>query len=414
MGLRHFGDQPMPAQQPQLSSHRRHLPTLLPFVLGRCVESNSHIAIAKTIDGKLSSVDCCQQLSVSFPQRIECSIPLSLPPHRSTHLGCFLGKRALPFARRQRRQMSIGGFAANFGSPTEISHTAPKHSPLFFTRWLIPRSTPNSKVFRLVDRHLVAQHTPLVVKLKRVFVQPMLDPHSHTSTAPIRNHFVVDPHSSRAPHIPHHLLGSKTHHRMMHQPRIDPLKGFSIAKHHVGGVLALSRRPVVLPLNRPADLLVKWMTLFDQPSQYPRPVRSLLLFHQLLGSPHIADPRKTVLLSTVGHPRFVHLPPQPFPPVHTDLYQKGKPRLERPLQPQSIPPVQYPDHIVLVTFYECSPHLVLQQIVSVCSHASHLHHGSAYVTLVAAFAALGSLRLNLLLRSGGYLPSFNSRNASFK
>src|SRR5206468_2837962 len=146
------------------------------------------------------------------------SIPLSLPPHRSTHLGCFLGQRALHFDRRQRRQMSIGGFAANFGSPTEISHTAPKHSPLFFTRWLILRSTPNSKVFRLVDRHLVAQHTPLVVKLKRVFVQPMLDPHSHTSTAPIRNHFVVDPHSSRAPHIPHHLLHSLSRSVPMHAP----------------------------------------------------------------------------------------------------------------------------------------------------------------------------------------------------
>jgi hypothetical protein len=47
-----------------------------------------------------------------------------------------------------------------------------------------------------------------------------------------------------------------------------------------------------------------------------------------------------------------------------------------------------------MTLYECSPNLVPQQIVSVCGHDSHLHHGSAYVTLVAAFAALGSLRLN--------------------
>jgi hypothetical protein len=41
---------------------------------------------------------------------------------------------------------------------------------------------------------------------------------------------------------------------------------------------------------------------------------------------------------------------------------------KRPLQPHSIPPVQYPDHIPRVPLYECSPHLVLQQIVSVCSH----------------------------------------------
>jgi hypothetical protein len=53
-----------------------------------------------------------------------------------------------------------------------------------------------------------------------------------------------------------------------------------------------------------------------------------------------------------------------------------------------------------MTLYECSPNLVPQQIVSVCGHDSHLHHGSAYVTLVAAFAALGSLRLNCF-----FLPS---------
>jgi hypothetical protein len=261
--------------------------------------------------------------------------------------------------------------------------------------------------------------------------------------------------------------------------------------------------------------------LFDQLPQHPRPVRTLLLLHQLLCSRDIADPRKTVLLSPIPHPRFVHLPPQPFSPVHTDLYQKGKPRLQakmqkpqlfvhpvkikmrafpplktqlqlftrsvpphappparlyatderyqspldpvtlldlarlillartargqidygppslpghllggltntarqtdgellevfphhpgfsqvlfhhwgiiqtskRPLQPQPIPPVQYPDHIARVPLYECSSHRVLQQIVSVCSHDFHLHHGSAFVTLVAAFAARGSLRL---------------------
>jgi hypothetical protein len=65
-----------------------------------------------------------------------------------------------------------------------------------------------------------------------------------------------------------------------------------------------------------------------------------------------------------------------------------------PLQPQPIPPVQYPHDIGLMTLYECSPNLVTQQIVSVCGHDSHLHHRSVYVTLVAAFAALGSLRLN--------------------
>src|SRR5436309_2291631 len=344
MGLRHFGDQPMPAQQPQLSSHRRHLPTLLPFVLGRCVESSSHIAIAKTIDGKLSSVDCCQQLSVSFPQRIECSIPLSLPPHRSTHLGCFLGQRALHFDRRQRRQMSIGGFAANFGSPTEISHTAPKHSPLFFTLWLILLSTPNSKVFRLVDRHLVAQHTPLVVKLNRVFVQPMLDPHSHTSTPPIRNHFDADPHSSRAPHIPHHLRGSKT------QPFMNPVKikigAFAPLKTQLQSLsrsVPMHAPPPArlhathnryqsllysVPLLDLARLILLARTARGQIDHWPLLLLCLIL-SCLTNTTRQTDGE--LLEVFPHHPRFSEVVLH-----HRWIIQTPK----RPLQPQSIPPVQ--------------------------------------------------------------------------
>src|SRR3970040_329879 len=59
---------------------------------------------------------------------------------------------------------------------------------------------------------------------------------------------------------------------------------------------------------------------------------SLAAAHQLLGTPDITDPRKTALLSPVGYPCFVHLPTQPFPPVHTHLDQKGKPRLKPKMQ----------------------------------------------------------------------------------
>ena len=44
---------------------------------------------------------------------------------------------------------------------------------------------------------------------------------------------------------------------------------------------------------------------------------------------------------------------------------------QRPLQTQSIPTVQYPNNIALVTLNECLPYLVLHHIVSsVCSHDS--------------------------------------------
>src|SRR3972149_2103630 len=123
------------------------------FVRGRCIEPGPHITIAKSVDGILTSVDRCHQLPIGVPHRVERSMPLLL------------------------------------------------------TLWLILRSAPYPKVLRLVDRHLVAQHTPLVIKLQRILVEPVLDTHSFTSPPPIRHHRVVDAHYHGALQAVYHLLG---------------------------------------------------------------------------------------------------------------------------------------------------------------------------------------------------------------
>jgi len=78
MSLGHFADQPVRAQQPQLSAHRCHLLTLSPFVVGRHMKARSHITITKTVDCKLSTINCGQQFRVDLSERIKRSIPLSL------------------------------------------------------------------------------------------------------------------------------------------------------------------------------------------------------------------------------------------------------------------------------------------------------------------------------------------------
>ena len=85
MSLGDFGDQAMRSQQPQLSSHRCHLPTLLSSVFGGVVEMSADIAIAKTVKRKLAPIDDGQKLSVGLPQRIERAIASALAPHRSAH-----------------------------------------------------------------------------------------------------------------------------------------------------------------------------------------------------------------------------------------------------------------------------------------------------------------------------------------
>src|SRR3970040_586762 len=179
---------------------------LFVFVRGRCIEPSPHIAIARTVDGIAASGDRCYLRGVAFPHRIERSMPLLLAPYWPTHLGRFLRQRAVYLHRRQRRQMPIGRFAAHFDAPTKIGHAAPQHAPLLLTLWLILRSAPYPKVLRLVDRQPVHQHTALVIKIRRILVEPVLDTHSLTSPAPIGYHCVMDTHSPHPPHGAHHLL----------------------------------------------------------------------------------------------------------------------------------------------------------------------------------------------------------------
>src|SRR5574341_557729 len=156
----------------------------------------------------------------------------------------------------------------------------------------------------------------------------MLDSYSFDTPTPIGLHFVVDSSLARPPQKPQHLLSSKTHHPMMHQRWINPHQPLSLAKHHVGRILALGRCPVVLTLKRTINLNMQRMTLLDQRIEQPPPLGAMLLVHHPLGPLKISDPRKTVVLLAIGNPLFVHLPPQPFPSVQANLDQKGKPSLE--------------------------------------------------------------------------------------
>src|SRR5437870_2632973 len=69
-----------------------------------------------------------------------------------------------------------------------------------------------------------------------------------------------------------------------------------------------------------------------QRTQKLTPVALVLLIHQRLGTPDIANPRIAVLSSLVAHPGSVHLTPEPLPAVQAHLNQKRKPGLKSKMQ----------------------------------------------------------------------------------
>ena len=46
---------------------------------------SANIAVAKALEQKFSTVDDGHELGIAIPQRIECSVALTLVPHRLTH-----------------------------------------------------------------------------------------------------------------------------------------------------------------------------------------------------------------------------------------------------------------------------------------------------------------------------------------
>src|SRR5262249_54206122 len=181
----------------------------------------------------------------------------------------------------------------HFTAPTKVRYAAAQFAPAPRAARIFLRRAKATEISRFINRCLNTQDAAFVIAFKGVFIDPVLNPYAIRPATPIALH-VLETHLCRAVHKPQHLFTAKGHHRVMHQGGINACKGSPVTKHHIGSVLGLGRRPVVVPLNGTANLSVQRMALFEQRPQKHRPVGAVLLIHQRLGAREIVNPRKTV------------------------------------------------------------------------------------------------------------------------
>ena len=329
--VRDFCDQAMRAQQPQATSHRRHFSALLLFVLGRRVEMETQVTIAKPVERKFPTIDDRHQFSVALPQWIKRSVTVSVPPYGPADLRGLLGEPGLHMDCSQSGQVSLGGCPTDFRAAMKVRDAAAQFAPALRASRTFLRRAKAAEISRFINRGLNAQDTALVIAFKRVFIDPVLDPYAVRPATPIALH-VLETYLCRAVHKPQHLFTAKGHHGVVHQGGINACKSGPVTKHHISCVLGLGRRPVVVTLNGTANLSVQRMALLEQRPQKYGPVGAVLLIHQRLGTRHIANPRKTVVLSLIAKLRLIHLAGQPFSSVETNLNQKRKPALQPKVQ----------------------------------------------------------------------------------
>src|SRR5262249_13958203 len=171
----------------------------------------------------------------------------------------------------------------HFRASVKVRYTAAQFAPaLRAARTFLGRAKA-AKISRFIDRCLNAQDAALVIAFKRALIDPVFDPYAVRPATSIALH-LLKTHLCRAAHKPQHLLTAKGHHRVMHQGGINARKGGPVTKHHIGGVLGLGRRPVVVTLNGTANLSMQRMALFEQRPQKHGPVGAVLLIHQCLGA----------------------------------------------------------------------------------------------------------------------------------
>ena len=126
---------------------------------------------------------------------------------------------------------------------------------------------------------------------------------------------------------------AKRRHRVMNEQRVKPCQIVRLAKRNICGPFALVNGPVIVQRKLTKDLFVKRVEPTSDPIQQLRPVGLQLGVHQPLPLLPIGDPREAIVLLLILHSCLIHLPRQPFPPVHANLNRKGKPRSNARIHP---------------------------------------------------------------------------------
>src|SRR5205814_6654091 len=136
------------------------------------------------------------------------------------------------------------------------------------------------------------------------------------------------PRLARRPKKAQYLRAAEAGDGVVEQMRVKPLQRRRIAEHHVAGILALARAPVIRKRQRAANFLVHGMKVAHQLIAYRRPIGLQLAIKERLSCDYVAERGKAVFLTLVRHTCGIHLPREPLAPVEGDVDEKWKPALE--------------------------------------------------------------------------------------
>ena len=188
------------------------------------------------------------------------------------------------------------------------------------------RASPDLEAPDVVQGRLDPQHAQLfIIHLHRVFLDPVLDPHSFGTVTDVRAGLAIEPGVGAPAQKLHHIVATELAQRVLHELWINARQACRITEQDIGGVLAFTHAPVIA---KEIELPGQWIDAPGQRAKKPRPFAVLQLLHHLLRPRQIVNPREAVVPLLKPDPRSGHLPRQPLAAIDADLNVKRKPALK--------------------------------------------------------------------------------------
>ena len=321
------------AQQRQESADAGCLLPLLFAAGAPRIEQCPQIAVAQAIQSKFTPIDRFQELSVLDRPGIEPSPATAFGTHRATQALNQLIQRLGFFHGSQSVQIAGVGGARDFSPPRQIGQASPQRAPSLGRFGLSFRTAIDLKIFTLIDGRLDSQAAAkLVVHLQAVTANPMFNPQAFGPTLQIAQDFSRKARLPAQRHIAsqkaQHVATAKAQQRMLGQPGIKRCQPRGFLEHDIGRKLALATTPIILPIQRAADLAVQGVALIQQMLQGFGPLNSGLPIHQRLSSRQVLYPGQVIVLTFIGDAGTVQLTAQPLPAVEANFDLERKPGLQ--------------------------------------------------------------------------------------
>lgn len=330
IGFRDLVDKAMCSEQPEQAADSGRC-FLSGWDIKLCCrkELHSQIAISDSLNEILAFQEELEDSTVSRTDRMQCTVaPTMFNQSLADRVKQAVGRRCLSYYCERLQIAPIGGsayFHSSFQIRNPFSEGEQCHCGVSISlSWATNFETPG-----IVDSGLDSQDAALlVVHLDRVLIYPMLYTNSFDSLLQLGGDFTFEAVTLAAPEKSQYIPTREPLDCVSDKVAINLSETLFVFEHHIGSVLALSYAPVVTPEVESLFGFNDRIQATREAVEEALPLSFAKGIHQSLCCGDVFNVGEAIISFGIPDTCPVHLPREPFPSIHTDLYGERQPSLQ--------------------------------------------------------------------------------------